>query len=244
MDERNIRTTGVSHDIDRDVDRDVDIRRTTIMGRDMDYAGNARVLASAPVNRVLHWGPIFAGLITTMVLTLLLGALALGLGFQSEAGVFGGLTGTAVGWGSVVVTLLAVFIGAYMTGYVSNLRSKAEGVFNGFMVGVMTIFTPILLAMLGATTAAAVAGTNLPDTTNVTGATTGVADNLAAGTSPAVESAVRNAMVIAADNAWMVFLGGLLILGIATLAGYLGAKSREGAIEAMVRKDVEHGHAL
>jgi hypothetical protein len=46
-----------------------------------------------------------------------------------------------------VISLLGVFIGAYLTGYVSNLRSKAEGILNGFMVGVMTIFTPILLAM-------------------------------------------------------------------------------------------------
>lgn len=240
MDERNIRTTGVN----TDVDRDVDIRRTMIMGRDLDYSGNTRVLASAPVNRVLHWGPIFAGLITTLVSSLLLGALALGLGFEREYGVFGGLTSAAVGWGSVVVMLVAVFIGSYLTGYVSNLRSKAEGIFNGFMVGVMTIFTPIVLGLFGASTAAAVAGTNLPDTTNATGATQGVANNIAAGTSPAVDSAVRNAMVIAADNAWIVFLGGLLILGLATLAGYLGAKSREKAIETMVKKDIEHSHAV
>lgn len=240
MDERNIRTTGVGSD----VDRDVDIRRTMIMGRDMDYAGNTRVLASAPVNRVLHWGPIFAGLITTLVSSLLLGALALGLGFQREYGVFGGLTGNEVGWGSIVVMLISVFIGAYMTGYVSNLRSKAEGIFNGFMVGVMTIFTPIVLALLGASTAASVAATNLPDTTNAAGAVAGTANNIAANTPNSVEAGVRNALVLAADNAWTVFLGGLLILGLATLAGYLGAKSREAAIEKMVKHDVDRNVAV
>ncbi|MNS01055.1 hypothetical protein D3C72_323310 [compost metagenome] len=243
MDERNIRT-GRTTDVGTDVDRDVDIRRTMIMGRDLDYTGTPRVLAAAPVNRVLHWGPIFAGLITTLVSSLLLGALALGLGFEREYGVFGGLTGAEVGWGAVVISLLGVFIGAYLTGYVSNLRSKAEGILNGFMVGVMTIFTPILLAIFGASTAAAVAGTNLPDTTNATGAAQGVANNIAAGTSPAVDASVRNAMVLAADNAWTVFLGGLLILGLATLAGYLGAKSREKAIEKMVEHDVKHNVAV
>ena len=96
MDERNIRT-GRTTDVGADVDRDVDIRRTMIMGRDLDYTGTPRVLAAAPVNRVIHWGPIFAGLITTLVSSLLLGALALGLGFEREFGVFGGLTGAVVG---------------------------------------------------------------------------------------------------------------------------------------------------
>jgi hypothetical protein len=232
MDERNIRTTGVSSD----VDRDVDIRRTMIMGRDVDYTGGTRVLASAPVNRILHWGPIFAGLITTMVSTLLLGALALGLGFESQYGVFGGLTGAEVGWGTVAVTLIAVFIGAYMTGYVSNLRARAEGVWNGFMVGVMTIFTPVLLGALGLLGAGAAVAPRATE-----GA---IAGDVAPGVPEGVESSVRTAMTIAADNAWTVFLGGLLILGLATFAGYLGALSREKAIEKMVERDINRGAAV
>ena len=52
---------------------------------------------------------------------------------------------------------------------------------------------------------------------------------------------VQNALAVAADNAWMVFLGGVLILAVATLAGYLGAKSREKAVETMVKNKIEGG---
>ena len=49
----------------------------------------------------------------------------------------------------------------------------------------------------------------------------------------------RNAWVVAADNAWTVFWGGLLILGLATLGGYLGHKSREKAKEHRVKKELD-----
>jgi hypothetical protein len=245
MDERNIRT-GRTTDVNNNVEQDVDIRRTMIMGRDLDYTGTPRVLATAPVNRVLHWGPIMAGFITTMVSSLLLGALALGLGFDRNFGVYGGLNSSELGWGSVIVGLISVFIGAYLTGFVSDLRSKAEGTYNGFMVGATSIFAPILLAAFGAygaaNTAVNAASNTVARTTNPDATANVIANNTQV--PQTVTNSVQNALTIAADNAWMVFLGGLLILGVATLAGYLGAKSREKSIEAMVKRDIEHGKAV
>lgn len=238
MDEREIRTerttdmrtTGVRSD--HDTDRDVDIRRTMIMGRDLGYDGDVHYAAAVPMRRALHWGPIFAGLTTTLVFSLLLGALFTGLGFDSGAGAFGGLTASDVGWGSAIALSLAVFIGSYLTGYVSDLRSKSEGILNGFMVGVMSILTPILLAIFGAYGAAgaAASATEVPPGTDPN-----------AIVPPSVQNQVQNALVVAADNAWTVFLVGMLVLGIATLAGYLGAKSREGALKGMAKKEL-HEH--
>lgn len=243
MDERNIRT-GRTTDVNADIDRDVDIRRTMIMGRDLDYTGTPRVLATAPVNRAVHWGPIFAGLVTTMVSSLLLGALALGLGFNKSYGVYGGLSGNNVGWGTLIVSLIGVFIGAYLTGYVSNLRTKAEGVYNGLMVGMMTIFTPVFLSLLGLFSLGSAEVTNMPDTTNPAGAAGAIGRNVANSVPPDVAHNVRYGLAVAADNAWTVFVGGILILGIAALAGYLGAKSREKAIETMVARDIDRGAAV
>jgi hypothetical protein len=114
------------------------------------------------------------------------------------------------------------------------------------MVGAMTIFAPILLGVLGAygaaNTAVNAASNALPSTTNPDATANAIANNTQVPQS-AVHG-VQNALAVAADNAWMVFLGGLLILGVATLAGYLGAKSRERSVEAMVKRDIEHGMAV
>lgn len=238
MDERNI--TGRTTDVRTEYDRDVDIRRTAIMGRDYDVHGHQHTVAMAPMNKALRWGPIMAGLATSIVSSLLLGSLFLGLGFDRSYGVFGGVTAGEFGMGAAIATLLAVFIGSYIAGYVSDLRAKSEGIMNGFMVGVMSILTPLIAALFGSTVAGAAAATNLPDTTNQAGAVSGVANNVAASTPNNVEAGVRNALVVAADNAWSVFTVGLLILGVAALGGYLGSKSREKALEAQARKELEH----
>lgn len=233
MDERDIRTervTDVRTDVRSDVDRDVDIRRTMIMGRDLGYDGDIHYQAVAPLNRAIHWGPIFAGLTTTLVLSLLLGALFVGLGFESTAGVFGGLTGAEVGWGAAIALAISVFIGSYITGYVSDLRSKSEGILNGFMVGVMAILTPLALALMGAGTAANVASQAAP----------GAVTNPDAAVTESAEAGIRNALTVAADNAWTVFAVGMLVLGIAALAGYLGRKSREAGIKTLAK----HEHDL
>lgn len=235
MDERINRTERTS-DVTTDYDRDVDIRRSMIMGRDMDAYGRGHYTVVAPMHRAIHWGPIFAGLTATMVLTLLLGSLFVGLGFTPEAGAFGGLTAQEVGIGTIVVSLLAVFIGSYLTGFVSDLRAKSEGILNGFMVGVMSILTPLILGTLGLFGAANVAS-NAVETAPT--AVDNQANAIGNAVPPSVADTVQNALTVAADNAWTVFLGGLLILGVATLAGYLGCKSREKGIEASAKHEVE-----
>lgn len=211
MDERNI--TGRTTDVRTDYDRDVEIRRTAIAGRDYGVSGPIHDVALAPMSKALRWGPIMAGLTTSLVMSLLIGSLFLGLGFDRSFGVFGGVTAGELGWGAAVATMLAVFLGAYLAGYASDLRAKSEGVTNGFMVGVMTILTPLIAALFGSNMAAAV-----PD--------------------PA-EPSVRNALVVAADNAWTVFTVGVLILGVAALGGYLGARIRESALASRARHDID-----
>ena len=237
MDERNI--TGRTTDVRTEYDRDVDIRRTAIMGRDYDAYGHSHVVAVAPMHKALRWGPIMAGLATSIVASLLLGSLFLGLGFDRSYGVFGGVTAGEFGWGAAIATLLAVFIGSYIAGSVSDLRAKAEGVMNGFMVGVMAILTPLIAALFGTTVAGAAAATNLPDTTNPAGAASRIGANVDASVPERTEAAVRNALVVAADNAWSVFTVGILILGVAALGGYLGSKSREKALEAQAKHEID-----
>lgn len=214
MDERNL--SGRTMDVRTEYDRDVDIRRTAIMGRDFDAYGASSYVATAPMTRALHWGPIMAGLASSIVFSVLFGSLFLGLGFDRSYGVFGGVTAGEFGWGAAAATLLAVFCGAAITGYVSDLRARSEGVVNGFMVGVMAILAPLVAALFGSTMGAASIPPGAP-----------------------LPAGVRNALVVAADNAWGVFTVGLLILAAAALGGYLGSMGRERALESSARREVE-----
>lgn len=217
-----------------DYDRDVDIRRSMIMGRDLATPTYTQPFATVPTHRAIHWGPIFAGLTTSLVSTMLLGSLFLGLGFDRSYGLFGGLTGGQVGIGAGISMILGVFVGAYLGGYVSDVRTKAEAVLNGFMTGVMSILTPIVLALFGAMSAAQTAtlsaAQTLPKSSNVSGVAQSVGNNIAANVPSNVSAQVQNGVAIAADNAWQVFAIGMLILGVASLAGYLGRLSRERSL--------------
>lgn len=223
-------------------EREVDIRRTMIMGRDLDTYGRQHMVVATPSHRALSWGPIMAGLMTSLVTSLLVGALFLGLGFDRSYGVFGGLTTGAVGLGAAIAMLLGVFAGSFLTGYVSDISTRAEAVLNGFMVGIMSIFTPVLLALIGtygaATNAAQVGAQTLPRSVDSAGVAESVSSNLQAAVQGPMQN-VQNSMALAADNAWQVFLVGALILGIATLSGYLGLLARERAIEMQASEDLD-----
>lgn len=166
--------------------------------------------------KAVHWGPVMAGVVTSLVTTLLFGALFTGLGFSRDLGAFGGLTAQSVGWGAIIAMAIGVFAGGYLTGFASDLRSRSESLLNGFTVGCMAILTPILLAVVGSFSAAGLAAQTTPNPQ-------------ATVQNPDVQNQIATSLQIAADNAWAVFLGGLLILAVATGASYLGAKSRKGA---------------
>jgi cytochrome bd-type quinol oxidase subunit 2 len=199
--------------------REVDIRRTTIMGRDL--AG--RAVVTTPLQRTLSWGPIFGGLMTSLVTSMLFGSLFLGLGFDRSYGVFGGLTSSQVGIGAAIATLIGVFIGGYLTGYASDIRTKAESVLNGFMVGIMAIALPLFVG--------AVTGLSA-------GANPSVTSNLGNVSAPSAH-VLRYNLAVAADNAWQVFLVGVLVLAVSSLAGYLGRKNREKAIAMQASHDLD-----
>lgn len=166
--------------------------------------------------KALHWGPVMGGVVTSLVTTLLFGALFTGLGFSRDLGAFGGLTAEGVGFGAVAAMLLGVFAGGVLTGFATDARHSAERLINGFTVGCMAILTPILLAVAGSLSAAGIAAQ--------AGATASAANN------PTLQNQVANSLRIAADNAWVVFLGGIAVLAVATLGSYLGARYRNYAL--------------
>jgi len=252
QDKRMKRTT--SRHVDRDLSQpvgttstetrqepDVDIRRTMIMGRGVDAYGRNVVSAAVPSVRTLHWGPIFAGLMTSLVTSLLLGSLFLGLGFDRSYGVFGGLNSGHVSIGAGIAMVIGVFAGGYLAGYVSDLSTKAESVLNGFMTGVMAIITPLVVAVFGAfslaNTATLAAAQTMPRT-GVGHAAATAGPSAANAVPPDVAANVQTNLAIAASNAWQVFLVGIIVLALGAVGGYLGRLNREKAMELQARADV------
>lgn len=120
-----------------------------------------------PRDRV-RWGPIWAGLITTLPAFLVMELLAygIGLGYASNA---------VNAWVSGILVLIAFFIGGWVTGRSSSVRGSGAGLVNGFLVwalGVVLIFGLILLgagqlfgalgqAFTGGAAGSGVTGTNI-----------------------------------------------------------------------------------
>jgi hypothetical protein len=216
MEENNIRPERVTGPhIDRDInvgrsstpgvqtenEREVEIRRNLVMGRDLETHGSHRLHhTNTDGAHLLSWGSITCGLTTSLTMSVLLGALFLGLGFDKSYGVFGGLNQGQVGVGAMLAMAIGTFIGAYLSGYLAHFNSKLHG----FMVGVTSIMVPLLISVVGAFgTASAATSNNTP--TNVA-------------------HSIRYSMAVAAENAWQVFLVGTTIIALATVAGYLGHK--------------------
>jgi hypothetical protein len=227
MDERINRPEG-NIEVGTAYEPNVDIRRSTLMGRDYETSGTPRILGAAPSNRVLHWGPIWAGLATTLVISVLLEALFIGLGFtghRAGAG-FGAGSAMATGWSTVIASFIGVFVGGYLTGYASDMRSRQEGLFNGFLVGVMTILAPLFIGIAGAMSAAQTAANLAPR-----------------GAAPS-GTQVQNALTIAANSAWPVFIGGVIVLVLAVLGAYAGAMGRDRALVTGAKQDYKKANMV
>ncbi len=99
----------------------------------------------------IRWGPIWAGLLTTLASFLLLTLLALALGAltvdtgQSDAGT----AATAAGWATAVIGLLAFFFGGWVAGATSAARGTAAGLLNGFLVWALGIALILAFSAFG-----------------------------------------------------------------------------------------------
>ncbi|HEY9723017.1 MAG TPA: hypothetical protein V6D47_13480 [Oscillatoriaceae cyanobacterium] len=180
----------------------VDIRRSLLMGRGVD-----EMAAAAPMilRRRLHWGPVWAGVVTSLVIAFLLSSLFLGLGFTTAGTATRTLLTASFNWATGLALAIGVFAGGYLTGFVAEKTSRSEGMLDGFVVGVMTILIPLAVAGMGL-----IAG--------------GVA-----GRTPVMTGAAG------AGYAWGSFVAGVIVLALGTIGGALGYRNSEQAISHELR---------
>lgn len=89
------------------------------------------------------WGPIWAGLITTLPVFLILELLAYGIGL--------GLTSGGVNaWVTGILVLIAFFIGGWVAGRTSGVRGSSAGLVTGFLVWGLGVTLILALSLFGA----------------------------------------------------------------------------------------------
>ncbi|QFG70221.1 hypothetical protein FY030_08075 [Ornithinimicrobium pratense] len=181
----------------------------------------------------VSWGAIFAGVVTFLALTVLLGIAAAAMGLQ-------GSSGTAAGIWSVIALVVALAA----AGYVAGALAVRAGLLHGFLTWATSMLAVLVLAgWLGSSLLGAVgnvAGTVAETVSQGTTVTSEDAQDAAGSvdeqdvdeaqqqaedTAQDAQDTVAESTDDIAEGAWWAFAGALLGALIAAFAGMAGARS-------------------
>jgi hypothetical protein len=150
----------------------------------------------------VRWGPIWAGLITTLTIFLILVLLAYGLGL-------GQASPTANAWVTGILALVAFFVGGWVAARTSQVRGSGAGLLTGFLVWALGTTLIVLLSLAGA-------GRLFGATGQFFGSGGQVTPGVIGATPAQIAHAIRMA-------AWGGFLSLVVSALAAMLGGWLGA---------------------
>lgn len=164
----------------------------------------------APRDRV-RWGPIWAGLLTTLASFMILEFLGIGLGLISTAN---GNAGATSGISTGIASLIAFFLGGWVAESVSIARGGSAGLLNGFLVWALGVLLILVLSVFGLSQLFGAIG-------NIGG------QFLASGhtiTTSGVSS-VNNSQVgnVTQSAGWGAFIGMVITAAAAALGGWLSS---------------------
>jgi hypothetical protein len=207
-------------------------------------------VAQVPLRDSVRWGPVLAGIVTSLATLLFLTAIGVALGLSALGGDNNPHTwGTAAGiWGGLTL-LISFFLGGWMAGRTAVAPLESNGMVNGFVTGAATLLLLVWLATtaitgaLGffASTISNVAGAAAPVAMQAadqgTGPAAPAAQTAVAGTSQQLQTPVpqqvqqvtqqaTQAASQAGPGAWGTAIAILLALGAAALGGSLGQNQR------------------
>lgn len=108
-------------------------------------AGAVQTSAAAvtPARNAVQWGPVWAGLIGTFAIFMLLETLAAGIGLVTTND-----SGTGA-WVTGIVALIAFFVGGWIAQVTSVVRGSQAGILNGLMVWALGTVLFFLLSLFG-----------------------------------------------------------------------------------------------
>jgi hypothetical protein len=165
--------------------------------------------APDPDRQQLRWGPIWAGVLSAFGVFALLSLIAIALGLQEAPGLQDQDLGLMASIVTSVVTLIAFFIGGYISAWSANLSEPGRGLLNGFLVWALFLAIVVLLAFAGLGTLLG-AASNLFDRV------------LVAPTDVPVDAA--QALQAMKDSAWTTVLALGLTAASAALGGVVGVR--------------------
>lgn len=99
--------------------------------------------AVTPARNAVQWGPVWAGLIGTFAIFMLLETLAAGIGLVTTND-----SGTGA-WVTGIVALIAFFVGGWIAQVTSVVRGSQAGILNGLMVWALGTVLFFLLSLFG-----------------------------------------------------------------------------------------------
>ncbi|HET8524795.1 MAG TPA: hypothetical protein VFL82_16310 [Thermomicrobiales bacterium] len=172
-----------------------------------------------PARNRVQWGPILAGTVTNLFLTMLLTALGLAIGASAfEPGTDLTNWGTGAGVWGIVTIIVAFFVGGWVAAKTAAVGGMFSGMMNGLIAGGLTLLFLVVLAASGVANYAGFLGANLNDISSFVQQ----AANGAAGTARTFND-VKN-------GAWGTFIGLLVAVVAAGLGGLVGYNKRAALV--------------
>jgi hypothetical protein len=187
------------------MDRDMSVMEPDVV----TVAEVGRPLGPDPDRQQLRWGPIWAGVLSAFGIFAILSLLAIALGLQEAPGLEDQDLGMAASIVTSAITLIAFFIGGYISAWSANLSDPARGLLNGFLVWALFLAVVVLFAFLGMGTLVG-AASNLFDQVLI----------------PPTDVPVDPAQALQAmkDSAWVTLLALALTAASAALGGVVGVR--------------------
>lgn len=187
----------------------------------------------------ISWSAVFAGLILTLVIQLLLSLLGTGIGLSTVDPATGETPGTetlsiAAGIWWTISSLIALFIGGWAAAYLSGIPHRTEGIIHGLLTwGLATL---LLVSLIGTAVGTLIGGAfNVLDT-NVSALAPYVAGEAAEAGRKARVAADRTAEVMTQGSLWG--FGALLLGAIAAAFGGMCGKPRSALVSRDTRRDI------
>jgi hypothetical protein len=172
-----------------------------------------------PARNRVQWGPILAGTVTNLFLTLLLTALGLAIGASAfKPGTDSTNWGTGAGVWGIVTIIVAFFVGGWVAAKTAAVGGMFPGMMNGLIAGGLTLLFLVVLAASGVANYAGFLGANLNDISGFVQS----AANGATGTAKTFND-IQN-------GAWGTFIGLLVAIVAAGLGGIVGYNKRAALI--------------
>lgn len=185
---------------------------------------------SIQVKNRVQFGPIVAGILTTIATLLILTVLGMALGSSAleprDAGE--NMATAAAVWG-VVSALIAFFLGGWVAAKTAAVAGAGSGLINGLMVGAAILAIVLWLTGSGVSAILGTIGSNVGDITSLV--------QQQAGSTQEVEQQAQQvdpqqAFDTVRDGAWWTLLGMILPLVASGLGGLLGHNERRDVIQA------------